>query len=143
MMRVLQVLTTGLEVSVSTLVISGLRLLPLDSGESAPASVRGGAFYEIVVSGVGVGGAECQPCVYQAKLVATPFALPSGTSGLAVSRQSELEVEPGQAALGVLGHKVEGERLLLELEPAPQEREVVVEVRRVGRRCAAASVGLA
>jgi len=136
-----QVLTTRLEASVSTLVISGLRLLPLD--ESAPASVRGGAFYEIVVSGVGVGGAECQPCLYQAKLVATPFALPSGASGLAVSRQSELEVEPGQASLGVLGHKVEGDRLLLELEPAPQEREVVVEVRRVGRRCAVASVGLA
>ena len=138
----MQVLTTGLEASVSTLVISGLRLLPLDS-ESAPASVRGGAFYEIVVSGVGVGGAECQPCLYQAKLVATPFALPSGSSGLAVSRQSEVEVEPGQAAPGVLGHRVEGDRLLLELEPAPQEREVVVEVRRVGRRCAAASVGLA
>ena len=75
----MQVLTTGLEASVSTLVIGGLRLMPLD--ENAPASVRGGAFYEIVVSGVGVGGAECQPCIYQAKLVATPFAGRRGGRG--------------------------------------------------------------
>ena len=141
-----QVLTTGLETNISTLVIGGLQLLPLDEQAAVPALVRGGAFYEIMVSGVGVGGAQCQPCVYQANMVVTPFALPSGSRGLAVSRQSELGLEleaASQASLGVLGHKVQGDQLLLALEPAPQERELVVEVRRVGRRCAVASVGVA
>ena len=118
--------------------ISGLGLL----AAPADATASGAAFYEISVSGVGVGG-DCQPCIYAAKLMATPYAL-KGRPGLALSQSTQSLVTPGSASgAGVLGARVlDPSTVLIELRAAVEARELVVEVRRAGQQCAAARVSM-
>ena len=113
----------------SELHIDGLRL----AASADEQAIISAAFYDIALSGVGV-GSDGVPVAYQAKLMATPYTL-GGVSGLALSPTIE-------SSAGVLDVRAENSSVVVELAPAQRARELVVEMRRVGRQCAPAVVSL-
>jgi hypothetical protein len=94
------------------------------------------AYYEVTVSGTGWPTQSDQPLLYTARYLLTPWCSRSGDkTGVAV------EVLAESASFG--SHVVEGgETVLLALAPCDGEREIVVDVRKVGRECLTPSVAL-
>ena len=122
-----------------TLRISNLGLVAKNDSHRG---ARGGAFYEMTVSGPGL-GENGRVHVYSGKVLVTPVAaMPEHgihAPFLAVTVSSELQ----HMRLGAKGDdRIDGDTIDIELEPAIGMREIVVEVRRVGHACSAPRIQL-
>ena len=101
-----------------------------------------GAFYEVTLSGMGWtaedGADDTPPVVFTARYLLTPWVNKSGRRGMAV----ETIVESTTVALRELVYREGASSLELELAAVSGEREVVVDVKRVGRFCTVSTVSL-
>jgi hypothetical protein len=127
------------------LVIANLTLNVSSAGHAAThGGVIGAAFYEITISGAGL-GSECSGvdngyAVFSAKYLATPLFVGNRHRLHVKTLSSDLTDQKyqgdGLASDGVLGYKVDHNTATLTvelLECAKDGRELVVDIRRVGR----------
>ena len=121
--------------SANTLYVAGLGL---DRGGSQEGP--GAAFYEVTVSGWGWAKDADEPVIYTARYLLTPWRHRS-RAGVSV----ETLVQSTTIHLGGVQPKGGGDServLIVQLQPVSGERELVVDVKRVGRRCLAPMISL-
>ena len=119
-----------------------LRVTGLGLAAGPEAATGGAAFYEITVSGTGwaeAAGDDAEPVVYTARYLLTPWRHRSGRAGVSV----ETLAQSASVTLGAVRPAGGGgHALTVQLEAVSGERELVVDVKRVGRRCLAPAVSL-
>ena len=124
-----------------------LRVTGLGLAAGPEADTGGAAFYEITVSGTGWGenadvapadSTDAEPVIYTARYLVTPWRHRSGRAGVSVETLAQSpNIYLVRSTRGDDGHS-----LMVELAAVSGERELVVDVKRVGRRCLAPAVSL-
>jgi hypothetical protein len=144
------VVTVDMEPTVLTSVDSNM-LQVGNLGHASSVHQGGGAYYEIAVAGAGFGRDCTGACVYSAKFMVVPVAA-SPAAGvdepflsvtlLGTSSGVTLVQPKGSASGEGSAINVPGTLLQFALRNADERREVVVDVRQVGRPCTDAIVEL-